>query len=344
MKNVAMFMRQMHALISCGTPLVQSLGALERQTRQGPWRDAITDVRTRVEEGSTLSAAMEEHPNYFDNVSRSLVAAGEASGDLASMVDRIATITRKQLHVRNTIRGAMIYPSLLLVVAVTVMAVLLLAVVPRFGELFQGLDVPLPPTTQILLSVSHFVRGYWWLVLILAAIPIVALRFILTSEGGKRNIDILLLKLPQVGNVSRSFATARIARLLGVLMQSHVAVLDALRLTRQSVDNSRYVALMVEAEEAVTHGKPISSAFENTDLISPAVCEAIRSGEQSGQVGPLLINIADFLDEENEVVLRSLTSIIEPVILIGMGLLVATVAISLFTPMFDLTAMAQGGK
>jgi type IV pilus assembly protein PilC len=129
---------------------------------------------------------------------------------------------------------------------------------------------------------------------------------------------------------------------MGVLMVSRVAVLDALRLTRQSVKNCHYAALMVEAEEAVTHGKPISTAFSQSDLVSPAICEAIRSGEQSGQVGPLLLNMADFLDDENEVVLRSLTTIIEPVILIVMGGLVALIAVSLFMPLFDLTAMTQG--
>jgi type IV pilus assembly protein PilC len=343
LRHVAMFMRQMHALISCGTPVVQALAALERQTPAGPWRDCIADVRRRVEEGSTLSAAMDLHAEYFDNVSRSLVAAGEVSGDLSTMTDRVATITRKNLHVRTTIVGAMVYPALLMVVALSVLGVLLVVVVPKFGELFLGLDVPLPPTTQALLWLSGLVRSYWWAAIVLAVVPVVGLRMLLVSEAGRRMLDTLIIRLPQIGPVARSFITARIARLLGVLMMSHVSVLDALKLTRQSVGNRHYAALMVEAEEAVMHGNPISSAFSGTNLIAPSVCESIRSGEQSGQVGPLLVNIADFLDEENEVVLRSLTSLIEPIILVGMGILVAVVAISMFTPLFDLTSMTQQG-
>ena len=344
MKEVAMFMRQMHALVSCGTPVVQALSALERQAGAGAWCQAIVNIRRRVEEGSTLSAAMETHPEYFDPVCRSLVAAGEVSGDLAAMMDRVATMTRKELHVRQTLKGAMVYPALLLVVAMSVLTVLLVVVVPKFGDLFHGLDVPLPPTTKALVVLSDLVRSYWWAVLVLAAAPVVGLRLAWTSRAGQKAIDTLLLRLPQVGAITRSLITARMARLLGVLMQSHVSVLDALHLARQSVGNRHYADLMVKAEEAVTHGRPISSAFSETDLVAPSVCESIRSGEQSGQVGPLLVNIADFLDEENEVVLRSLTSIVEPVILIVMGLLVATVAISMFTPLFDLTSMTQGGR
>jgi type IV pilus assembly protein PilC len=343
MQDVALFMRQMYALVSCGTPVVQALSALERQAKEGAWHGTILSIRRRVEEGSTLSSAMELHPEYFDGVCRSLVAAGEVSGDLAGMMDRVATMTRKQLHIRQTIKGSMVYPTLLLVVAVSVLTVLLVVVVPRFGELFKGLDVPLPPTTQALLVLSEVVRSYWWLILSLTAAAVAGGYFGLRSPAGQRAIDTAMLRLPKIGAMTRSFITARMARLMGVLMQSHVPVLDALGLTRQSVGNVHYAALLVAAEEAVTHGQPISSAFGGTDLVAPSVCESIRSGEQSGQVGPLLVNIADFLDEENEVVLRSLTSIIEPVILIGMGILVATVAISMFTPLFDLTAMTQGG-
>jgi type II secretory pathway component PulF len=164
----------------------------------------------------------------------------------------------------------------------------------------------------------------------------------LSSEAGHRWVEAAVLRLPQVGTMVRSFATARIARLLGILLESRVSILEALRLTRQSI-GGRYAALVARTEEAVAHGQPMSEAFSQSDLISPSVCEAIRSGEQSGQVGALLLNIADFLDEENEIVIRSLASIIEPVILILMGVLVAVVAISMFMPLFDLTAIAQRG-
>jgi type II secretory pathway component PulF len=343
LQNVAMMMRQMHALVSCGTPLVEALTALQDQSKAGPWRDCLHDVRMQVEEGAPLSMAMEKHPRYFDAVCRSLVAAGESSGTLPDMIDRVANITRKQLHVRNTVIGALIYPILLLGVATAVLSILLGVVIPKFGELFAGLGVPLPPTTQVLLSLSLALQSYWWAAAILAVGLGVAIKLWSASAAGKRMLDTIVLQLPQAGKIARSFSTARIARLLGTLMESHVSILDAIQLTRQSVSNCHYAALLADAEEAVTHGKPISEAFASSDLISPSVCAAIRNGEQNGQVGALLLNVADFLDEENEIIVRSLTSIIEPVILLIMGVLVGTVAVSMFMPLFDLTSLTQGG-
>jgi type II secretory pathway component PulF len=343
LKSLALMMRQLHAVVSCGTPLVQALAAQEQQTEKGLWRDCLADVRKRVEEGAPLSEAMEEHSEFFDLVCRSLVAAGESSGTLPTMLDRIATIVRKQLHVRNMILGAMTYPALLLGVASAVLTVLMVFVIPRFGSLFEDMGVPLPPTTQVLLALSAFVRNYWWASILPAAGLAAGLRLWMLSASGKQSFDTLVLCLPQVGRLIRSFATARIARLLGVLLSSHVPILDALHLVRQSVSNVHYKTLMANAEDAVTRGNPISEAFSQSDLVSPSVCEALRSGEQSGQVGPLLQNIADFLDEENELVMKSLTTLVEPVILLLMGLLVGAVAISLFMPLFDLTSMVQGG-
>ena len=343
LKNLAMLTRHLHAVVSCGTPLVEALGAMERQAKKGAWRDALAEVRSRIEEGASLSAAMETRPDCFDSLCRSLIAAGEASGNLAAMLDRVATMTRKRLHTRNAVRGAMVYPALLLGVAAVVLVLLLVLVIPRFAELFASMDVPLPPTTEALILVSGALRSYWWLALVLVVGPAVALRMYLVRPAGRRALDTVALRLPQVGRAVRSFCTARMARVLGELLESHVSILNALDLTRESVGNCHYVALVDRARDAIVRGKPMSAAFGETDLVSPSVCEAVRNGEQNGQVGPLLLNIADFLDEENEVVVRSLTSIIEPVILVLMGVLVGVVAVSMFLPLFDLAAMAQGG-
>jgi type II secretory pathway component PulF len=162
------------------------------------------------------------------------------------------------------------------------------------------------------------------------------------TTAGRRTIDATILRLPAFGAIMRSFSVARIARVLGVLLAGKVPLLDALALARQTVSNCKYVDLVTRAEEAVTRGSNVSTVFASTDLVSPALCEAIRAGEQSGQMGPLLLNIADFLDEENEVVVKSLTSILEPVILIVLGVLVGFVALSMFLPLFDLTAAAHG--
>jgi type II secretory pathway component PulF len=300
-------------------------------------------VRGRVEQGVSLASAMKEREDYFGAVYCSLVAAGESSGDLPGMLDRLADMTRKQLHTRNAIIGAMVYPSLLLTITTGVLFLLLLFVIPRFGELFTSMGVALPPTTAALVSIGQALRSYWWALILGLAAAGTALRLWMGSPAGKRAWDGAILHLPQVGPMIRSVITARVTRLLGVLLDGRVPVLEALDLTVQSAGNYRYAALLVRARDSVTRGDPISAPFRDSALVSPSVYEALHNGEQSGQIGPLLLTIADFLDEENEVVIKSLTSILEPVILVAMGLVVGLMAISMFLPLFDLTAMTQGG-
>jgi len=343
LKNVAWFSRQLHVLVCSGTQLADALHALERQTRPGPWRQIIVGLRTRVEEGASLSAAMESYSDCFDPIYRSLISAGESSGHLLEMLDRLASLKQKQLRIRNSVVGALIYPCMLTTVGTIIFSMLLVFVIPRFSGLFQTLNVPLPGSTRALLTVSSIFRGYRWLILLLIAGLIAAVVAYLRTPGGRAARDTAILRVPYIGRVVRSFSTARIVSLLGVLMQAHIPVLEALGLVRQSAGNLRYEGIVAKAADFVSRGEPMSTAFADASLISPSVHEAIRSGEESGELDRLLLNIASFLDEENEVVIRSLTSIIEPVILILMGLLVGVVSICMFLPLFDLTAMTQGG-
>lgn len=343
LKSVAWFSRQLYVLTSSGTQLVDGLHALERQTRPGPWRDVISNLRTRVEEGSSLANAMEPHEAYFDSIYRSLVAAGESSGHLVEMFDRLAAAKQKQLKARNAVVGALIYPCLLVTVGLTVFVLMLLFVVPRFSDLFQSLDVPLPASTEMLVVLSAVFRRYWWLVALLCVGLVGSLVAYLRTPNGRYFRDTTILRLPYVGRIARSFSTARLVSLLGVLLQAHVPMLETLRLVQHSAGNVRYQELISKAEECVTRGESMSAAFTDAALINPSVQEAIRSGEASGEIDRLLLNISTFLDEENEVILRSLTSIIEPVILIVMGALVGLISICMFIPLFDLTAMTEGG-
>jgi type II secretory pathway component PulF len=343
LKDVAWFSRQIYVLVSSGTPLADALHALERQTRPGPWREVMTGLRTRVEEGASLAAAMELHEAYFDPIYRNLIAAGESSGQLVPMFDRLAALKQKQLKIRNSIRGALIYPFMLMTVGLTIFAMMLLFVIPRFAGLFQTMDVPLPASTALLLAVSDVFRNYWWLLLLLTAGGAGALVAFLRTPRGRSWRDTAVLGLPYLGSIVRSLATARIVSLLGVLMQARIPVLEALRHVRQSTGNLRYQELIARAEDSVAKGEAMSAAFDQAHLINPSVYEAIRSGETSGEIDRLLLTISGFLDEENEVIVRSLTSIIEPLILVVMGVLVGLIAICMFTPLFDLASMTQQG-
>jgi len=342
LKNIAMFSRQLHVLISSGTQIVDGLHAVERQARPGPWRDVVSELRTRVEEGASLSEAMQSHPDYFDPVYRSLVAAGESSGHLLEMFDRLAALKQKQLRVRNSIIGAMIYPCMLVSLGSTIFVLLLLFVIPRFSTLFTTLGVPLPSSTAALLQISSALRHFWWLMGLLVGGAVFGLLSYLRTPRGRRLRDVMTLRVPYIGGVAKSLSSARILSLLGVLLEAKIPVLDALRLVRNAAGNVLYQELVMQAEEYVARGEPMSQAFADTPLFSPSIYESIRSGERSGEIDRLLLNVSNFLDEENDVIVRSLTSIIEPVILVAMGILVGLIAVCMFLPLFDLTAMTQG--
>ena len=343
LRHLVTFARQLNVLLNSGTQLVDALSALERQSSDPKWRAVVHRVRWEVEQGASLTEAVEVHPKVFDPILQSMIAAGESGGNLGAMLERMATLLQRRLQTRKTVMGALIYPSVLITLALGVISVMLLFVVPRFGELFETLDAPLPGTTKVMLDISKVFRGYWYVIVGVLASGIVGVKLALGSPAGKRFVDRMLVRLPKIGTITRSFATARILRLLGVLLDSQVPLVDALQLTRRGTGNLCYSELIAEAEEAVVRGEPVSSVMRETPLITPSIYQAMRAGEASGQVAPLLLQLADHLDEENEVVLRSLTSIIEPVILILMGLLVGLVAMSMFMPLFDMTTMTAGG-
>jgi type IV pilus assembly protein PilC len=237
--------------------------------------------------------------------------------------------------------GALIYPTLLIGVAFSVLLLMLLFVLPRFAEMFKSLGVPLPATTQFMMNLSGALQSYWWAGITLIVGGSVAFRYWSKTPQGRAVLHKLVLVMPIAGRLVRSFSIARILRVIGTLGQGSVPLLDALGLARQTATNLEFIRLMANAEAAVTRGSAISTAFSESPLVDSSLCEAIRSGEQSGQLANLLLNLADFLDEENEIIVRSLTSILEPVILIALGLVVGFVAMSMFLPMFDLTAMTQ---
>ena len=346
LKNMAMFTRQLSVLVASGTPLVQALAALERQTKDAAWREVVAAVRAEGRGG--LDAVRGDgrppvgvrrrlpQPDLRRRVRRQL----RRDARPPRRPDRASRCT-----CARPIVGAMIYPSLLIVVAIAVLALMLLFVLPRFAGLFETLDVELPPMTQMLMACSDFLRSYWW------AMPDRRrrrrvrrpVRGCRPRAAGAR-VDIVdAASSRRSGRSCSSFAVARIARVLGVLLAGKVPLLEALgagpadrqqlplRRARRPRRGSRHARL--ERQHRLRR-PPTWSA--------PRCARRSAAGEQSGQMGPLLLNIADFLDEENEVVVKSLTSILEPIILIVLGLVVGFVALSMFLPLFDLTAAANG--
>ncbi|MFT3785701.1 MAG: type II secretion system F family protein [Tepidisphaeraceae bacterium] len=303
----------------------------------------VESIRKKVEEGRPLSEAMRAHPGVFDQLCLSLVTAGETTGDMSAMLDRLATLTRKQLKVRGAVRGAMVYPSLLIGLGFVVLSSMIFFVLPRFEGLFKELDAPLPPTTEFLLWLSRVMTAWWWAIVPATAALVAGSLWWLRSPAGRVQVQTTVLATPRLGQLVRSLTTAKLARLLGTLMESKVPLLDALRLVRESTHQIAYGRLMTQVEDAVGRGEPISAILAESSLIAPCVQEAVRTGEASGRLGAPLVQMADFLDEENEVVVKAITSLIEPIILIALGVVVGVIALSMFLPLFDLVSAAQKG-
>ena len=343
LKLVAMFSRQLNVLVATGTPLADGLAALERQTKDEEFRGQIGLIREQVESGSTLYDALGRAPKFFDEVYRNIIKAGESAGALPTMLDRLALLTRKQAQIRAQISGSMIYPCLLIFISIGVLAIMLTVVMPRFTGMFETLDVPLPATTKLLVALSDIILTYWWAIILAVIGGGVGLHFGLRTPTGKVFTDKMMITLPTVSGVTRAYSTARIARLMGVMIECNVPLLETLQLVRKATGNAHYERLMIAAEKTVMSGEPVSSAFSNDKLIEPALYEAIRNGEQSGRLSMLMITVADFMDEENDMRLKTLTSLFEPLILVVLGVMVGGIAISMFLPMFDLTATAGGG-
>lgn len=345
-KELSHFLRQLAVLVSTGTTLVESISALERQTPEGPWREVILDIRRRVEEGAQFSDALACHPRCFDAVCRSLIAAGESGGRLPEMLERLANLVRQQQKTRSTIIGALVYPALLICVSGGVIASMLFFVLPRFEGLFQSLGAPVPPSTRVLLDLAAFLRGNWhWLIGTVVG-SVVGARLWLQTPAGVRGFHGALVKLPMIGKVFQAFATARMARVLGVLLEGKVVLLDALKLARESSGNVCFADMLGEAADQVSRGESMSAVFVSSGLVPGTVCEAVRSGERTGRIGPVLSSVADYMDEDNEVVVRTVMGIIEPIILIGLGVVIALLSASMFLPLFDLTSATGpgGGK
>ena len=342
-KIVAGFARELAVLVSTGTPLIDAMSSIERQTTNEAWAQVLGRVRSRLEEGDALSTALDGDRQAFDAVFRSLVAAGESSGHLDAMLMRVAVLTRKQAQIRSNVLGALMYPILLMGVGIFVVGLLIGVVLPRFSGMFETLDTALPPSTAVLMAISEFVRSYWWGVIPAFLLAIFGIVWWIKSPAGQLVIGNVALRMPQLGDILRSFMTARITRLMGVLLEARVPMLDAINLTRESLGHERYRSLMTQAEQAVTRGEPISTAFGSDGLMVSSACEAIRNGEQSGRLAEVMMHISDYLDEDNETIIKSLSSLIEPVIMIVLGILVGFVAISMFLPLFDLTATAGAG-
>jgi len=336
LRTLLLFTREMAMLLTAGSGVVPALAAIGRQMTRPAHRALIGQIRTDIEGGAPLADAITRHPGVFDPVYCAVVAAGEASATLPNTFVRLSEIIAKRRAIVNRIVAATAYPALLTLLCSGIVCVLLFFVIPRFGALFTSLQVPMPATTAALLTLADALHAHWYLPLaglvLLVAGAVTAVR----TEAGRQWLADVQLVPPLLGQLAARLIQARAFRILGLLIQSHVSVLESFELARQVTRNRRFQSLFDSMVEAVSSGGFMSGTLLESGLVSPTICQAIHTGEQSGALGNAVTFAADVLDEENEQLLGTVTRLLEPVIIIVMGAVVGAVAVSLFMPLFDI--------
>jgi type IV pilus assembly protein PilC len=342
-KDLAIFTRQFATMISAGLPLVQCLDILAKQSSKPSFGRVIADVTREVEAGSTLSDALGRHRSVFDDLFRNMVAAGEAGGVLDEILMRLATYIEKADALKRKVQSAMVYPAVVLTVALGATAFMLVFIIPTFAKMFTDFGGELPLPTRIVLALSSFLKGFWWLLLLIVAASAVALNRYYATEDGHRVMDGLLLKAPVLGDVMLKGSVARFTRTLGTLIASGVPILSGLEITARTAGNKVIAEAIMTARASIREGETVSAPLKTSGVFPPMVVQMISVGEQTGALDEMLTKIAVFYESEVDVAVDTLTSIIEPLLIVVMGGIVGGMVISMYLPMFKLINVVAGG-
>jgi len=342
-KDLAIFTRQFATMISAGLPLVQCLDILAKQSSKPSFGKVIAEVTHEVESGSTLADALGKHKNVFDDLFRNMVAAGEAGGVLDEILMRLATYIEKADALKRKIQSAMVYPVVVLTVALGATAFMLIFIIPTFAKMFTDFGGELPLPTKIVLALSWFLQTFWWALALGIAGLAFAFKQFAATENGRRRVDATLLKLPVLGDVLLKGAVARFTRTLGTLIASGVPILAGLEITARTAGNKVIAEAIMSARASIREGETVSAPLKASGVFPPMVVQMISVGEQTGALDEMLTKIAVFYEAEVDTAVDTLTSIIEPVMIVVMGGIVGGMVIAMYLPMFKLISVVAGG-
>ncbi len=340
-RDVVIFTRQFATMINSGLPLVQSLDILAEQTENERLQKVIREVLYDVESGNTLADALDKHPKIFTKLYVNMVAAGEAGGILDTILLRLATFLEKNDALARKIKGAMIYPLVILGVAAGAVLVLLIFVIPTFQDMFDSAGVPLPLPTQIVITMSQFLQSFWWMVFGGAAAAAFAVRSYYQTDQGRLNIDRLLLKFPLLGDLQRKAAVARFTRTLGTLVSSGVSILEGLEITAKTSGNRVIHDAVMGSRSSIAGGETISGPLKESGVFPPMVVQMINVGEQTGGLDEMLSKIADFYDDEVDSAVSALLAAMEPAMIVILGVVVGGMIVAMYLPIFDMIGAVQ---
>jgi type IV pilus assembly protein PilC len=336
LKDLAVFSRQLSVLIDAELPLIQSLNILAEQTKNKYFQRVIRTIRSDVEAGSTLNQAMRKHPKAFDDLYCNLVASGEQSGSLDVMLRRLAEYNEKILRLRAKVRQAMIYPSAIIIFAILVAIFLLWRVIPVFANIFTELGASLPFLTRTIIGLSHFVQRFIILIILGLIALVILFRYYRKTPTGRWTIDRLILKIPVLGPLMRKVAVSRFTRTLSTLVSGGVAMLESLQITATTAGNVIIEKAILDARKAVAEGRSLNESLAETGQFPFMLTQMVSVGEATGTLDEMLAKLADFFDEEVDTAVAALLSVLEPVLIIFVGLMVGTLIISMYLPIFSL--------
>ncbi len=341
LKAVAVFSRQFATMINSGLSLLRSLYILAEQTESKALAEVVNQVRMDVEKGSSLSQAMSKHPKAFGRLYVSMVRAGEVGGALDSVLMRLADTIEKQVELRRKVKSAMTYPLVVAVLVLTIVTAMLLFVIPMFQGIYQQLGGTLPPPTQLLINISNICRKFWYVIFVVEGGGAFAFRRWINSEEGRKQWDAIKLKVPIFGKLVRKTALARFSRTLSALVRSGVPILESLDIVAETAGNYVVAKAVRETQAAVKRGDPLSKKLEEHPVFPPMVVQMMAVGEETGALDEMLDKIADFYDQEVEATVDALTSLIEPLLIVVMGVCVGGMIISLYLPMFNIIKLIK---
>lgn len=335
--DIAYFLRQMTTMLSSGVPLVQAFDIVGRGHENPAMSKLIMTMKSDVEGGETFTTALSKHPRHFDELVLSLVDAGEQSGTLENLLDKIATYKEKTESLKAKIKKAMFYPTAVMVVALVVTAILLIFVVPQFESLFTGFGADLPAFTRMVVNLSEFVQGAWWM--IAGAIGAVGFLFVQAhrrSAKFRRAVDLAVLRIPAVGPILRKAAVARFARTLSTMFAAGVPLVEALRSVSGATGNALYAEATERMREETSAGAQLQWSMRNVAVFPNMVVQMVSIGEESGSLDAMLAKVADFYEEEVDNAVDSLSSLLEPLIMVVLGVLIGGLVIAMYLPIFML--------
>ncbi len=337
-KELSIFTRQFATMIDAGLPLVQCLDILGSQQENKTFQKTIKEIKNSIEGGSTFAAALKKHPDTFDSLYSNLVAAGEVGGMLDAILARLATYIEKAEKLKGRVKGAMIYPIVVMSVAAGAVAILLLFVIPVFAKMFSDVGAALPAPTQFVMDLSNFLKHYIFYIIIGMIAVFVAVRSYYHTGNGKLIIDGLLLKMPVFGDIIRKNAVARFTRTLSTMISSGVPIMDGLEIVARTSGNQVVENAIMKARESIAAGKTIAEPLGQTKVFPGMVVQMISVGEATGNMDAMLSKIADFYDEEVDSAVAAMTSLIEPLLIVFLGVIIGGLVVAMYLPIFKIAS------